>query len=333
MVLQQQSLEKVGTLALFLAIVLFSTVEIASKAIAERAVIDPYAMVFIRFFTTGVVLLAISLPGYLRSGRRLGWHDLGIFTLTGVIGITLSISLFHAAILMFENASSSAVVFSGNALFTTVLARFINRETWTWRKWVAVTLGLGGISMFIFESGTPTRSAIYAILTMCMSAFAFSLSICITKRVVARYGAMLFMGCSSLIGSLLTLPMVIIRRPENAMAEILSVVPLLLYMALIVTALAYFLYYYGLSHCTAFKASMVFFLKPVFACYLSWLILGEKLNAWTLTGTALIIFSLSLTLPYGARKKKTPDAGTTAAQPEKNAPVVSISATPAPRAD
>ena len=317
MVIQQQSLEKVGTLALFIAIILFSTVEIASKAIAARAVIDPYAMVFIRFFTTGVVLLAASLPTYLRSGRRLGWHDLGIFTLTGIIGITLSISLFHAAILMFENASSSAVVFSGNALFTTILARFINREIWTWRKWVAVTLGLSGISMFIFESGTPTRSAVYAILTMCMSAFAFSLSICITKRVVARYGAMLFMGCSALIGGVLTLPMVIIRRPEHAMAEIMSVVPLLLYMALVVTALAYFFYYYGLSHCTAFKASMVFFLKPVFACYLSWIILGEKLNAWTLTGTVLIVVSLSLTLPYGARKKKTADARAVVCQPDQ----------------
>lgn len=304
----QQQCEKLGTLALFLAIILFSTVEIASKAVSARAEIDPYAMVFIRFFVTGVVLLTISLPGYLRQGKRLGWHDLGIFSLTGIIGITLSISLFHAAIMMFENASSSAVVFSGNALFTTVLARFINRETWTWRKWLAVFLGTCGIGMFIFESGTPTRSAVFAILTMCLSAFTFSLSICITKRVVAKYGAMLFMGCSALIGSICTLPMVIIRSPENAIAEILSVVPLLLYMSLVVTALAYFLYYYGLSHCTAFKASMTFFLKPVFACYLSWIILGEKLNAWTLTGTALIVFSLSLTLPYGALKKQAKNA-------------------------
>ena len=141
---------------------------------------------------------------------------------------------------------------------------------------------------------------------------------------------MLFMGCSSLIGSLLTLPMVIIRRPENAMAEILSVVPLLLYMALVVTALAYFLYYYGLSHCTAFKASMVFFLKPVFACYLSWLILGEKLNAWTLTGTALIIFSLSLTLPYGARKKQNQTENPSAAQPGNTSPAVGAAVTSEP---
>lgn len=316
MLSQSRNLEKLGSLALFLAIILFSTVEIASKAIAARADIDPYVMVFIRFFTTGIVLLAISLPPYLRSGRRLGWRELGLFSLTGVIGITLSISLFHAAILMFENASSSAVVFSGNALFTIIFARFINREVWSWRKWLAVVLGLSGIAMFIFESGTPTRSAMYAILTMCLSASAFSLSICITKRVVARYGAMLFMGCSSFIGGLLTLPVVLIRRPENVMAEIMSVLPLLLYMALIVTALAYFLYYYGLSHCSAFKASMVFFLKPVFACYLSWLILGEKLNVWTFSGTALIIFSLSLTLPYGARKPKTPQDASTCECPE-----------------
>jgi drug/metabolite transporter (DMT)-like permease len=315
---QRQNFEKMGMLALFLAIMLFSMVEITSKAIAARAYIDPFMMVFIRFFTTGVVLLAISLPGYLHSGRRLGWRDLGIFSLTGFIGITLSISLFHAAILMFENASSSAVVFSGNALFTIVLARFINRETWTWHKWVAVLLGMSGIGMFVFESGAPTLSAVYAILTMCVAACAFSLSICITKRVVAHYGPMLFMGCTSLIGSILTIPMVIIRRPENVMAEILSALPLLLVMALILTALAYALYYYGLSQCTAFAASMVFFLKPVFACFLSWLILGEKMNAWTIAGTALIIFSLSLTLPYGARKKKGQSSEPPAAQTGKD---------------
>ncbi len=285
-----------GMTALISAIVLFSTIEIVSKNIAGKCDIDSYMMVFLRFFGTGLVLLSLGLPGYLRRGGTLGWHDWKNFIMNGLIGVTISLSFFHIAINMFENASSSAVVFSANAVFAIVIARFMNHEPWAAHKWAALVLALGGISLFIFEKGTPTLEALKAILVMSLAALGFAYSVCLTRKVVNKYGATFFMGISSLLGSLFILPMALARLEGNLADEMLKAWPELLYIVLIGTALAYLLYYIGLKRISAFVASMAFFLKPGLACILAWIIRGEKMNTWTFSGTLIVFMALCLTL-------------------------------------
>ncbi len=286
-----------GVTALVSAVIFFSTIEIVSKDVALKgAQIDPFLMVFLRFFVTGVVLLSIGLPGFLRRGGKLDWQDAKIFLLNGFFGIAVSISLFHAAIIMFSNASSSAVVFSANAVFAIVIARFLNQEPWSVRKWAAVACALLGISLFVFEQGKPSLDTLKAILTMSLAALGFAYSVCLTRQRVHKYGATLFMGASSLVGSLFTLPLAGWRLPENFLGEIVKVWPELTYIVLIGTTLAYLLYYIGLKQMSAFIASMTFFLKPGLACILAWLWKGEQMNAWTISGTIIILAALSLTL-------------------------------------
>ncbi len=281
--------------ALLLGIALFSTVEIAGKVIGNIAKIESFVMVFVRFFVTGIVLVAVSLPGYLKHDR-LTRRDWGVFLLNGFIGIAASITLFHMGIDMFKNASSAAVVFSANALFTVVMARFINHEKLTLVKCLAVLLGLVGISLFIFEKGQPDVQVLGSIGVMCCSAFLFGVSVCITRKVVKKYGAMLFMGMSSLIGSIITLPLALLTMNEGVMERLHATFWPMCYMVLIGTTLAYFLYYYGLSGVSASKASIAFFLKPVLACIFARIYLHNVMNVWTITGTIIIVFAMSLTL-------------------------------------
>ena len=292
--------------ALLFGIALFSTVEIAGKAISNIAKIESFVMVFMRFFVTGFVLVAISLPGYLKKNKLSG-SDWCVFLLNGLVGIAASITLFHIGIDMFENASSAAVVFSANALFTVIIARFINHEKLTLVKCIAVFLGLIGISLFIFEKGNPDLQVLGSICVMCCSAFLFGVSVCITRKVVKRYGAMLFMGMSSLIGSIITLPIALFTMNENVIERMHATVWPMCYMVLIGTTLAYFLYYYGLSGVSASKASIAFFMKPVLACiFASIYFPNNKMNAWTITGTIIIVLAMSLTLI----KEKSPQEST-----------------------
>ena len=281
--------------ALLLGISLFSTVEIAGKEISQIAKIEPYVMVFIRFFVTGIVLVAISLPAYLKK-NQLTRKDWGVFLLNGFVGIAASITLFHMGIDMFKNASSAAVVFSANALFTVIVARFVNQERLTLIKCIAVLLGLVGIALFIFEKGNPDLQVLGSICVMCCSAFLFGVSVCITRKVVKKYGAMLFMGMSSLIGSLITLPIALCTMQSGLLDRLHATFVPMSYMVLIGTTLAYFLYYYGLVGVTASKASIAFFMKPVLACIFACIYRGEVMNAWTIAGTVIIILSMSLTL-------------------------------------
>lgn len=282
-------------LSLFLGIALFSTVEIAGKVIASHATVSPLPMVFARFFVTGIILAVLGFPGYIAK-NKLTWNDIGIFALNGLLGIFGALYLFHKGIDMFENASSSAVVFSANALFTCVLAKFINKEELTSRKILAVIIGLVGISCFIFEKGKPNLDTFLAILTMCGAALLFAASVCVTKRVVKKYGTMFFMGMSSLFGALITLPFAFWINGGLQIDAIQQAFLPMCYMVLVGTMLGYLFYYYGLSGVSAFKASMAFFMKPGLACIFAWLYLGNKMNAWTISGTVIIFLAMLLTL-------------------------------------
>ena len=303
-----------GTICLLLGIGLFSTVEICQKLIVQGCGchIDPYIMVFVRFIITGLILLAVGLPLLWRKGKHLAFADWLHFTLNGILGITLCLSLFHLGIDKFQNASSAAVVFSANSIFVVILARFINAEKWALNKWIAVLFGLIGISMFIYENGSPDMTTLKAIGVMSFSALLFALSVCYTKKTIAKTGAMVYMGGSSLIGGLLALPMFFIISDLSfgaAIAPMKDAIFEMSYMVFIATALAYCLYYTGISCTSAFHASMAFMLKPVLACVFSQLanvcgILSSEraMNAWTITGTVLIVVAMCLAQLCKAKK-------------------------------
>jgi len=294
-----------GTLALLGAIVLFSTVEIASKAIQANcgARLDPFLLVFIRFFVTGLCLLALGLPAARRQGLVLSGRDYATLCLNGAIGVGLSISLFHAAILVFRNASSSAVVFSANPVFVALLAPLINREALTRRKAAAVLLGGTGVFCFAFESGQLESAALKALLVMLGSAFLFALSVCLSRRIIPRYGPLLTMGYSALFGSLMVLPLGLWHSAVPILPELAKAVLPVAYLVLAGTAVGYGLYYYGLARTTAYRASVTFFLKPVLATALAVVVRHEQLNAYTIGGTGLVLAGLCLALINGRSRR------------------------------
>ncbi|MBT3287056.1 MAG: EamA family transporter [Victivallales bacterium] len=283
-----------GWLALLGAIFLFSTIEIASKELHDQVpTVNSMVVVFLRFFITGVALIGLSWRR-IRRELRLGAKDYGLFALNGIIGISVGITLFHVAIVMMDKAASAAVVFSANPVFVTLLAPFINREKWTAVKIGGVLLGAVGVTFFAWESGTPEVSSVQGLAVMLLSAFCFALSICISKRIMPRYGATVVMGFSAMFGSLFLLPFIAFRLPISCFTSLAPAWPTVLYLAVIGTTVAYGLYYYGIHNTSAQGGSMSFFLKPVLASILAIFIRGETINGYMSAGTFLILLGLFL---------------------------------------
>ena len=69
----------------------------------------------------------------------------------------------------------------------------------------------------------------------------------------------------------------------------------LAFVILVGTVAGYFLYYASMKYISAYLASMTFLLKPIFACLMACCLAGEKMNAWTITGTVVIVCSLLVT--------------------------------------
>ena len=298
--------EKIGTLSLLGGICLFSTVEIASKIIGPR--VDPIVLTFIRFFATGLLLILIGLPERCRNAEPFSKKDYGIFLMNGFIGITLALSIFHTAILVLDKAASAAVIFCINPVFVVLLARYINHEPWNMRKWAGLFLGGSGVMCFAYESGAFSWVSLEGLSLMVLSAILFALSTCISRRVVARYGAIVLMGFSSLFGSLILLPLVVIRAKMGGLGGIIDASVPILYLTIFGTALAYVLYYFGLMKTSAQRGAMIFFLKPVLASLIAVWILSETINTYMIGGIVLILSALFLELPQRARRLNRSDA-------------------------
>lgn len=293
-----QSVKPAGVIFTILGVALFSTLELASKKLGDvtsaagLAHINGYALVAMRFLLAGVLLTALGYKDFRRRGGTLTRQDWKIFVLNGVFGVAFSISLFHFSVDAFKNASSAAVVFSANALFTIILARFVNGEPWTLRKWLAMLFGMCGIGCFLFESGSINSQVIAALSLMMISAIAFSYSVCLVRKHVAKYGATFFMGVSSIIGGLAVVPIACCTSSAGFWQSCQAGWLPLLYILLPGTALAYWLYYLGLQRVTAFMASMLFLLKPVLACVWGTTLRGEMMNRYTLSGAVIIVAAL-----------------------------------------
>lgn len=295
-----------GMLFLLIGIALFSTIEITQKRITQQCgtTLDPYMTVFVRMLVTGILLIAVGLPGFYRSGKHFCWTDFWVFLFNGFFAMTACLSLFHMAIDFFQNASSSAVVFSANAVFAIIFARFINHEPWTWAKWIAIVLGLGGISLFVLEKGVPEEGTLKAIYVMCAAAMLFAIGVCFTRRVVARYGAMVYMGFSALLGSVLTLPFFFCLSKRTFMEALQPMADAwqgMAFLVVVATAIAYIFYYTGIAYSSAFHASMAFMLKPVLACVLAYIasktgyVTSEtSMNVYTICGVILIVSAMCI---------------------------------------
>ena len=296
-----------------LGILCFSTIELICKALREcidaagGTQINGFLMCFLRFFFSGIALIALFYPAFRHHGGRLKASDWLAFLLNGLTCVTISISLYQFALPYFHNAFSAAVVFSSNALFTIIFARFVNGEPWNLKKWLAMAVGICGILCFFFESGRPDRKISLGLLLMGSSALAFALSVCITRRIVKRYGAGLLMGFSSLLGSMLVIPLAIWKyQPGEFHSCRVGLLELTIVIA-IGTILGYMLYYGSMEYITAYLASMTFLLKPIFACLLACWLAGEKMNAWTVVGTVIIVCSLIVTSLPGTSSRQSPE--------------------------
>jgi len=282
-----------GYVSLLGGIFLFSTIEVASKKIGGG--VDPALLTFIRFFITGIVLMVASIPILRKRKSPLNKKDYGIFILNGFFGIAIAISLFHYAINEFENASSAAVVFCANPIFVVLFAPLINKTKFAMSSFLVVMCGLVGISFFVMEGGSFQETSLIATVIMLASAALFGASVCITKKYVSNYGAMVFMGFSSLFASLFLLPAIFIIGPVECWQSCLPHWIPIMYVVLFGTTAGYFLYYYGLSHTSLVSGSMTFFLKPVIATILALIFLpNETINIFTIVGTIFILSAVGI---------------------------------------
>jgi drug/metabolite transporter (DMT)-like permease len=276
-----------GLSALFAGIVLFSTIEVASKLMQTGGGIAgnyPFWLAALRFLTAGLVLLFPAVHGLRAKG--VGWRDASALAGLGLLGVTLMSSIYHFSI-TFLPANVAALVFSCNPVFVVLFAPLVLPEKITMRKLAAVALCLAGI--FVLARDRADGISPVGLLLMLTAIIIFALYTVLFKKITPRYGALPITAFAGLIGGLCILPLAFRFEGFPLMTYGTPDWIGIAYLAVIGTALGYFLFIYGIGHVEAGIGSMAFFLKPFLAALFAWMVLGEELTPPLLIGGAFIL--------------------------------------------
>jgi drug/metabolite transporter (DMT)-like permease len=290
---------KKGYIYIILAALLFSTMELASKMIAVK--INPYQLTFIRFLIGGLVLLPFSIKEIKSKNLRFTIKDFMFFLFTGTLCVVISMSFFQLAVLH-TKASTVAIVFSTNPIFTIPFAFFILKETITKRTILSLCFSLSGILFILnpFNLNPDYRGIILAVL----SAITFSLFCVIGKHNMKKYGSFISNCFTFLTGYLiLLLGLIFFKLPIISGINTSNLIQII-YLGVAVTGFGYVFYFLAMKETSAIAASTVFFIKPALAPLLALIILHENIPLNTIIGIILILGGSYVSIFKGNNQKR-----------------------------
>jgi len=267
--------------------ILFGTMEVALKTVSTS--LDPFQVTFLRFLFGGIVLLPFAINEY-RSKPK-GFMTKRLWLTQVFLGgavLPSSMTLYQFAV-MGANASTVAIIFCTNPVFTMLIAHLMTEDEKLNRlKILALALGAVGLVLLIhpweIQEGNTLAGALLSLATSAV----FGLYNVISGKNINRVGAYTQVSSNFLIGSLVLFCLLqFLGRPVfEGVGDHLGVV---LYVSAAVTGGGYLLYFFAMKRSNATTASTVFFLKPVIAPIFAVILLGEVITYNMYIGIALVL--------------------------------------------
>lgn len=277
-----------------IAIVIWSTLEITGKLVG--AGIDPFTLTAWRFLIGGLALLPFALRQARSAKQQITRETLLRIAPLGILNVCASMLLLQLSI-FYGKASLTAVIVAMNPLFVSLFAALLLREKLERIQVFCLGLGIAGLLMIIlFErehQSLEYQNLSLGIILAVIASVTFGLYTVLTKKAVQRYGNLFTNSFSFLIGGAALLLLNLALGKPLFFAVTQTNILFLAWLGIVITGLAYVLYFEGMKTIGAARASVYFFLKPALASVLAYLVLKETLSGGQVLGVLVIILSLA----------------------------------------
>jgi drug/metabolite transporter (DMT)-like permease len=217
----------------------------------------------------------------------------------GILGFGAAYALSHLG-LERSTATNAALLIAVEPISVMLLAPLTLGERLRRREAAGAALVLLG-TILVVVNGVPgiTLSLLphwRGDLLLVLSGVAFASYSLFGRDVLARWNTRTVTARSILWGAGSMAPLAALEwaggtRPSWTAAGLAAT----LYLALVVTALAYLAWNYGLTHVSAPRAAIFINVQPVVGVVLGILLLGETATAFTVAGATLVILGLVVT--------------------------------------
>lgn len=284
--------------------------EIALKSV--QGVFSPIQLNLIRFFIGGLILLPIVLKNGKQTLMTTKWKSIGVFLLTGFLCVVVSMTLYQLAI-MYDEASTVAVVFSCNPVFALLFAFFILKERISRLGFISLVISIVGLIIIVNPENLTNPLG----LTLALgSALTFGL-----YGIVSRWGSSvtgmngLATTCYTFLAGSIELLILVLISNINQVALLMDKVEwlkpfaqtpilhnvslqyfwILLFICVFVTGGGFAFYFLAMERSGVSIASIVFFIKPGLAPILAMIIIGDKIAINTWIGIVVILIGSVIT--------------------------------------
>lgn len=241
----------------------------------------------LRYFVAFLVLLPFYLfSGQAQAVRGLSRRDLGLLAALGLLYYTITQGSQFLALSLLP-ATNFSVLLNGTALVVAVLGIYLLREYPTRQQWLGMLVFLAGVALFFFPYRFPVGAAA-GYLVAAVHLLATSLSTILGREVNRQHTlspltvTTISMGIGATV--LLGLGLAIEPAPRLDLRSGL----LVLWLAVVNTAVAFTLWNKTLRTLTATESSVINNTMLIQIALLAWLFLGEALTPLQITGLVVV---------------------------------------------
>jgi drug/metabolite transporter (DMT)-like permease len=257
---------------------------VVSKVVLD--VIPPFALLFTRL-VLGVIALGIVIV--FRPRVTLTKEQFWRILLVGFVGYGVSLG-FQFVGTKLSTASNGSLVTSATPAFVLLFAPFLLNEKTTPRGLVALAVStLGVVAVIDPRNAELSPTLFWGNLSLLAAALTWALYSVLVRK-VSQTGDLLAASAIMLAGGIpSSLVFGVWEIQSQGIGEItLGVVGGILFLGIISTAIAMFLWNYAFAKLPAAVASLTFFAQPVVGTILGALLLGEHITPLFMLGGVMI---------------------------------------------
>lgn len=282
-----------GLLAGLTAASIWGGMYVVSKVVLE--VIPPFALLTTRLALGFLALWLViawrgwmsSLPGHGFSLTKRQWlESFGV----GLVGYGVSLG-FQFVGTKLSTAANGALVTSATPALVLPFAFLLLKEAITPRRLLAILVASLGVLAVIDPRTTDLSSDLFlGNLSLLGAAVTWALYSVLVRKVTSAGTDLLQATAVFLLGGLpVSVPLGIWEISTQGMGEITpGVMGGILFLGIISTAIAMFLWNYAFAALPAGVASLTFFAQPLVGALLGWFFLGEQITPLFVLGGVLI---------------------------------------------
>lgn len=257
---------------------------VVSKVVLE--VIPPFTLLVIRLVLGFLSLaLVILFRGGFTVSKRHFWEFFGV----GVIGYGVSLGCQFVGTKL-STAANGSLVTSATPALVLPFAFFLLKEPVTRRRLIAIIVAsLGVLAVIDPRSAQLSSNLFLGNLSLLGAAITWALYSVLVRK-VSTSADMLQASAIMLLGGLpLTIPISAWEISTQGIGMITpGILGGILFLGIISTAIAMFLWNYAFAKLSAAVASLTFFAQPVVGTLLGWFFLGETITPLFVLGGVLI---------------------------------------------